>query len=99
MKKKMKMMMSEQKDPAAIHYPQLDSEQRKNEEEEEEPSSKPIQTLPLPFSKEEEKKRAKRKEKKIEFENLAAGLRDQQLLHKIQGFFFQRSGIPDEPRY
>lgn len=50
------MMMSEQKDPAAIHYAQLDSEQRKNDEEEEESSSKPIQTLPLPFSKEEEKK-------------------------------------------
>lgn len=30
-----KMMMSKPKDPAAILYPQLDSEQRKNEEEEE----------------------------------------------------------------
>lgn len=73
-KKMMKMMMSEHKDPTAVHYPQLDSAQRKNEEEEEESSSKPIQPLPLPFFK-RRKKRAKRKEKKLfNFENLA-GLR------------------------
>lgn len=78
---------------AAILYPQLDSEQRKNEEEEEEPSSKPIQTLPLPFSKEEEK--SKKEENIIEFENLA-GLRSN-LLHKIHVcLFFLISGIPDE---
>lgn len=59
---------------AAILYPQLDSEQRKNEEEEE-PSSKHIQTLHLPFSKEEEKKKSKKEGKKLlNFENLAAGL-------------------------
>lgn len=70
---KMKMMMSEHKVPAAILYPQLDSEQRKNEEEEEEEesSSEPIQTLPLSFLK----RRRRRKEQKgrkiiIEFREL-----------------------------
>lgn len=57
---------------AAILYPQLDSEQRKNEEEEES-SSKPIQTLPLSFLKRRRQKKSK-KEEEIEFENLAAGL-------------------------
>lgn len=66
---KMKMMMSEQKDPGSNTLPQLDSEQRKNEEEEEEPSSKPIQTLPLAFFKRRRKRKSK-KEEKIEFREL-----------------------------
>lgn len=58
---------------AAILYPQLDSEQRKNEEEEE-PSSKSIQTLPLPFLNRRRRKEQEGRKKIIEFENLA-GLR------------------------
>lgn len=83
---------------AAILYPQLDSEQRQNEEEEEEPSSKPIQTLPLPFFKTRRRKRAKRKEKKnLEFENLAAGLRDQTCCTRFTSvcfcFFFKEAAF------
>lgn len=82
---------------AAILYPQLDSEQRKNEEEEEEPSSKPIQTLPLPFFK-RRKNSEKEGKKIIEFENLAAGLRST-LAAQDSCLFVFLSGIPDEPRY
>lgn len=55
---------------AAIHYPQLDSEQRKNEEEEEKSHRASLfKPFPLPFSKEEEKK-SKKEEKIIEFREL-----------------------------
>lgn len=57
---------------AAILYPQLDSEQRKNEEEEEEPSSEPIQTLPLAFFQKKKEKKSKKEGKQLlNFENLA----------------------------
>lgn len=83
---------------AAILYPQLDSEQRKNDEEEEqEPSSKPIQTLPLPclFQK-KKKKEQEGKKKLIEFRELGWLDSDQHLLHKIHVCLFLISGIPDE---
>lgn len=83
---------------AAILYPQLDSEQRKNEEEEEESSSKPSKSFPCLL---EEKKRAKRKEKKImNFENLAAGLGSTLAAQDsclFVCFCFLISGIPNEP--
>lgn len=71
MKKKKMKMMSEHKDPAAVHYPQLDSEQRKNDEEEEESSSKPIQNpSPCLFEKKKKKKSKKEGKKLIEFREL-----------------------------
>lgn len=97
-KKKMKMMMSEHKDPAAVLYPQLDSEQRKNEEEKSHRASL-FKPFPCLFSK-EETKRARRKEKKLLNSRTWLLDSDQHLLHKIHVcLFFVISGIPDEPRY
>lgn len=64
-KKKMKMMMSEHKDPGSNTLPQLDSEQSKNEEEEEKSHRASLFKLfPCLFSK-EGKKIARREERKL----------------------------------
>lgn len=93
------MMMSEHKDPTAVHYPQLDSEQRKNEEEEEKSHRASLfKPFPCLFQKKKKKRaRMEGRKRNIEFENLA-GLGSTLAAQDSRLFVFL-SGIPDEPRY